>query len=159
MPASGACRLYVVNRGTDHFVDLVIEHLCFPYRRPGLLVTIFRVPPSLSLSSMWPIFTGVYDPAVDPASSIARSLFRTLSTIIVTRETDRRHVSAMVPNIDVCAVPELTRNAGIQLNSRLLLRCHEDRVVICRRTISPTSGFSMAKPSGDHTPLGGFVLG
>jgi hypothetical protein len=54
-------------------------------------------------------------------------------------------------------VPELTRNAGIQLNERVLLQGHAKAIASSHRKLSP-SGPSMAKPPGDHIPLGGFVF-
>ena len=56
------------------------------------------------------------------------------------------------------AVPELTGYADIQLNNRLQLRCRSDELRSNYRTIVPKSGSTPAKPSGDHTPLGGSVL-
>ena len=55
------------------------------------------------------------------------------------------------------AVPELTRSAGIQLNELVSLRHHPDTLSLLHR-ISPRSGPTVAKPSGDH-PLDGFVAG
>jgi hypothetical protein len=56
-------------------------------------------------------------------------------------------------------VPELTRIVDIQLNKRLWLRRHPDTLSLPHRTISPKRpGPPLAKPSGDHIPLGGFVL-
>ncbi len=53
-------------------------------------------------------------------------------------------------------MPELTRGAGIQLNGRVSLRRKAKAVSVPAPAIAP-SGPSMAKPSGDYTPLGGFV--
>jgi len=55
------------------------------------------------------------------------------------------------------AVPELTRSAGIQLNELVSLRHHPDTLSLLHR-ISPRSGPTVAKPSGDHAPPGGFVF-
>jgi hypothetical protein len=55
-------------------------------------------------------------------------------------------------------VPELTRIADIKLNNRLLLRCQGDALGLRTGQFPQTSGPTVAKPSGDHTPLGGFVL-
>ncbi len=55
------------------------------------------------------------------------------------------------------AVPELTRSAGIQLNELVSLRHHLDALSLLHR-ISPRSGPTVAKPSGDHAPPGGFVF-
>jgi hypothetical protein len=55
------------------------------------------------------------------------------------------------------AVPELTCNAGIQLNARVSLRDHAKAIASSHRILFP-SGPTMAKPSGDHIPLGGFVF-
>jgi hypothetical protein len=63
------------------------------------------------------------------------------------------------PNRTVCcSVPEVTRNAGIQLNARVSLCRHRERVVIYHRTIAPRPDSSVAKPLGDHVALGGFAL-
>jgi hypothetical protein len=56
-----------------------------------------------------------------------RSVCRISSRIIVTRETERGHVSAIFPCVEVCAVPELTRSAGIQLNAQVSSRCHREQ--------------------------------
>jgi hypothetical protein len=57
------------------------------------------------------------------------------------------------------AVPDLTRSSDIQLNKRVSLRGHPDRLLIEHRAISPSVRPTPAKPSGEHIPLGGFVLG
>ena len=58
----------------------------------------------------------------------------------------------------VClAVPDLTRSADIQLNGRVSLRRCAKAIALSHRKLFP-SGPSMAKPSGDYTPLGGFVF-
>jgi hypothetical protein len=51
---------------------------------------------------------------------------------------DNPHLQNKTPVVRsfVCTVPELTRNSGIQLNARVALRCHRERVVIYYRTIS-----------------------
>jgi hypothetical protein len=54
------------------------------------------------------------------------------------------------------AVPELTRNAGIQLNARLSLRRQLGALTSARRMF-PESGPTVAKPSDDHFTLGGLV--
>jgi hypothetical protein len=64
---------------------------------------------------------------------------------------DEEPVSFLVP------VPELTRSAGIQLNELVSLRHHLDALSVLHRT-PPRSGPTVAKPSGDHIPLGGFVF-
>src|ERR1700733_10438270 len=53
-------------------------------------------------------------------------------------------------------VPELTRDVGIQLSDRVSLR-GPAKAIACGHRILPPSGPSMAKPSGDYIPLGGFV--
>ena len=56
-------------------------------------------------------------------------------------------------------VAELTRSAGIQVNGRLLLRRHPGAISLAAPGHCPQSpDVPQAKPSGDHTPLGGFVL-
>jgi hypothetical protein len=55
------------------------------------------------------------------------------------------------------SVPELTRNAGIQLNKRVSLRGQLHPLSSAYRILSP-SGPTMAKPSGDYIPSGGFVF-
>jgi hypothetical protein len=50
--------------------------------------------------------------------------------------------------------PELTRSPGIQLNERLSLRRHPRALSLPHRTIAPVRDY----PSGDHIPLGGFVM-
>jgi hypothetical protein len=54
-------------------------------------------------------------------------------------------------------VPVLTRRAYIKPNERLLLRYHRSRVVISLPDIARSSGPTMAKPSVEHIPAGGFV--
>jgi hypothetical protein len=55
-------------------------------------------------------------------------------------------------------VPDLTGSADIKLNQRVLLRRHPRSLWLLNRTISPKRpGPTVAKPSGDHIPLGGFV--
>ena len=66
--------------------------------------------------------------------------------------------AAMVVPKSPGTVPELTRSAGIQLNERVSLRRSASAVAYLHRILLPPSGPSMAKPSGDYTPLGGFVL-
>src|SRR3977135_1899131 len=54
-------------------------------------------------------------------------------------------------------VPELTRSSDIKLNERVRLRRCVTRLGCVTRQFPQTSGPRMAKPSGDHIPLGGFV--
>jgi hypothetical protein len=58
---------------------------------------------------------------------------------------------------DCLPVPELTRNPGIKLNERISLPRSASAVRRLHRIIASPSGPSTAKPSGDHTPPGGFV--
>jgi hypothetical protein len=51
----------------------------------------------------------------------------------------------------------INRHAGIQLNERVSLRLSANAISQPAPDIAP-SGPSVAKSSGDHTPLGGFVL-
>jgi hypothetical protein len=55
-------------------------------------------------------------------------------------------------------VPELTRSADIKLNERVSLRRCVTRLGCVTGQFPQTSGPRVAKPSGDHIPLGGFVL-
>jgi hypothetical protein len=55
------------------------------------------------------------------------------------------------------SVPELTRIRDIKLNARVSLRCARDAVASLYRILSP-SGPTVAKPSVDHVPAGGFVF-
>lgn len=55
-------------------------------------------------------------------------------------------------------VPELTGTADIKLNERVSLRRRQVALGMHTRTIAPVRGLPQAKPSGDHIPLGGFVL-
>jgi hypothetical protein len=54
-------------------------------------------------------------------------------------------------------VPELTRSVGINLNGRLSLRRKAKAIAWWAPDIAAPSGPSVAKPSGDYIPLGGFV--
>jgi hypothetical protein len=54
-------------------------------------------------------------------------------------------------------VPELTWITCIQLNERVLLRGYAKAIASSHRILSP-SGPSMAKPPGEYTTLGDFVL-
>jgi len=55
-------------------------------------------------------------------------------------------------------VPELTRNASIQLTKRFFVAKLSRPHTVYSSDIAPRPGFTVAKPSGDHIPLGGFVL-
>jgi hypothetical protein len=55
-------------------------------------------------------------------------------------------------------VPDLTRHTDIKLNERVSLRRREDRILSYHRKIPPDPSPQLAKSSGDHIPLGGFVL-
>jgi hypothetical protein len=55
-------------------------------------------------------------------------------------------------------VPELTRDGGINLNERVSLREPTIAIASSVPDIAPIRTQHMAKPSGDHTPSGGFVL-
>ena len=55
------------------------------------------------------------------------------------------------------AVPDLTLNRSIKLNSGLSLIGHGEPLSIAAPDIAPPSGPSIAKSPGDHFPLGGFV--
>jgi hypothetical protein len=55
-------------------------------------------------------------------------------------------------------VPELTRSAGIKLNSRLSLRGYLHAITTSAGHFPmPVRQYPWAKPSRDHIPLGGFV--
>ena len=57
------------------------------------------------------------------------------------------------------SVPELTRSSDIKLNQRLLLKGDSNRLLINLPDNYPRRpGPHEAKPSGDYTPLGGFVF-
>jgi hypothetical protein len=62
-----------------------------------------------------------------------------------------------MPSNSKLPVPELTRSADIKLNERVSLRRHSHALSVPHRTFFPKSGPTVAKPSGDHTALGGFV--
>lgn len=55
-------------------------------------------------------------------------------------------------------VPALTCSVGIKLNPLIKLHACSEKLILLYRTISPKSGSAPAKPSGEHTPLGGFVF-
>ena len=55
------------------------------------------------------------------------------------------------------ALPELTRGADIQVNERLSLRRYLCPLSLASPDNCPRPGLPQAKPSGDHTPPGGFV--
>jgi hypothetical protein len=55
-------------------------------------------------------------------------------------------------------VPELTCNAGIQINERVSLRHQPFPLSIVHRTNCTCPGPHQAKPPGEHIPLGGFVV-
>jgi hypothetical protein len=55
------------------------------------------------------------------------------------------------------AVPDLTRSIGIQLNDRVSLRRKAKAIAWWAPDIAPHPDPSMAKPSGDYIPLGGFI--
>jgi hypothetical protein len=54
-------------------------------------------------------------------------------------------------------VPELSRTTGIQLNARVSLRGAANAIDVPAPDFVPHPDPSMAKPSGDYIPLGGFV--
>jgi hypothetical protein len=54
-------------------------------------------------------------------------------------------------------VPELTGSTDIKLNQRVSLRRRFDRLLIGHRTIVRSPDPHQRSPSGEHTPLGGFV--
>jgi hypothetical protein len=54
-------------------------------------------------------------------------------------------------------VPELSRTTGIQLNARVSLRGAASAIDVPAPDFVPHPDPSMAKPSGDYIPLGGFV--
>jgi hypothetical protein len=58
------------------------------------------------------------------------------------------------PLVPHSKIPELTRGSDIQL----LLRRRAKAASVPAPDIAATSGPSMAKPSGDYIPLGGFVF-
>jgi hypothetical protein len=55
------------------------------------------------------------------------------------------------------AVPDLTGSADINLNQLVVLRACPERLFVNYRTIVERPGPHLAKPSGEHIPLGGFV--
>jgi hypothetical protein len=55
-------------------------------------------------------------------------------------------------------VPDLTRSRDIKLKERVLLRDQSIPIRSYHRTIAPTSGPTVAKPSVEHIPAGGFVV-
>ena len=54
-------------------------------------------------------------------------------------------------------VPELTRGVDIKLNARVSLRCATATIRSSNRTLPYSFGSTVAKSSGDHIPLVGFV--
>lgn len=54
-------------------------------------------------------------------------------------------------------VPKLTRSVAIQLNERVSLRRSANAVSVLAPDIAPHPVPCVAKPSGDHNPLCGFV--
>jgi hypothetical protein len=55
-------------------------------------------------------------------------------------------------------VPELTRSAGIQLNEQVSMRRKAKAIAWLAPDIAAPSGPTIAKPSRDYTPLGGFAF-
>jgi hypothetical protein len=68
--------------------------------------------------------------------------------LILTAKEDRLRVVSLFASSTI--------SAGIQLNERVSLRRHGKAIAWAASDICP--GPSVAKPSGDHIPLGGFVF-
>jgi len=68
----------------------------------------------------------------------------------------------MLPQLAVLAissplVPDLTSHNRINLNERLRLRRRAKALSVTVSDIALRPGISVARPPGDHIPLGGFV--
>jgi hypothetical protein len=98
--------------------------------------------------------SSVAAPSRAPKVSLAARYLRLKRLRQLVQEAER---SAFRMTSNSLPVPEITRRADIKLNRRLSLRRHPRTLSRLHRTFFPKSGPTVAKPSGDHIPLGGFV--